>query len=118
MSFGSRIWCYADGYMPQKTETVDCHESLLFFNPNGEEAHVEVSLHFEDRDPVKGLKYTVGGEKMKALRLDHKEDIFGFEIPKETHYSIKVASDVPIVCQFGRMDVPDHSFYINIGYHD
>ncbi|MBQ0106202.1 MAG: hypothetical protein KBT47_09270 [Armatimonadetes bacterium] len=118
MSFGSRIWCYADGYMPQKTETVDCHESLLFFNPNEEEAHIEVSLHFEDRDPVKGLKYTVGGEKMKALRLDHKEDIFGFEIPKETHYSIKVASDVPIVCQFGRMDVPDHSFYINIGYHD
>ena len=22
------------------------------------------------------------------------------------------------ICQFGRMDVPDHCFYVNIGYHD
>ena len=114
---GSKIWCYADGYLPVKTETVDAHESLLFFNPNSEDAHIEVGFYFEDRDPIEGLKWTVLGKRMKALRLDHKDDIYGVEIPTETHYSIKIESDVPIVCQFGRMDNAEHSFYINIGYN-
>ena len=113
---GKKVWCFADGYLPEKANGIDCHEALMLFNMNETEAHVVIDIYFSDRDPVKGIEVTVGAERVKTLRLDHKEDVAGFEIPPLTQYSLKITSDIEIVSQFGRLDVGDYSYYVGVGY--
>ena len=115
---GKKVWVFADGYLPEKANGIDCHEALMLLNLNNKEAHVTIDIYFSDRDPVKGIKVTVGAERVKTLRLDHKEDTAGYEIPPLTQYSIKVESDIEIVSQFGRLDVGDYSYYVNTPYFE
>ena len=115
---GKKTWVFADGYLPEKQNGIDCHEALMLLNLNNKEAHVTIDIYFSDRAPVKGIKVTVGAERVKTLRLDHKEDTAGYEIPPLTQYSIKVESDIKIVSQFGRLDVGDYSYYVNTPYFE
>ncbi|MBQ0106203.1 MAG: hypothetical protein KBT47_09275 [Armatimonadetes bacterium] len=116
MANGKKVWFFADGYLPEKQNGIDCHEALMLFNANECEAEVVIDIYFSDRDPVKGIKVTVGAERVKTLRLDHSEDTAGYEIPPLTQYSLRITSSVPIVSQFGRLDVGDYSYYVNTPY--
>ena len=116
MEVGKKVWCFADGYLPEKTDTIDCHEALMLFNMTNFVANVVIDIYFSDRDAVKGIKVAVDAERVKTLRLDHPEDLAGIEIPVLTQYSLKITSDVPIVSQFGRLDVGEYSYYVGVGY--
>ena len=116
MANGKKVWFFADGYLPEKQNGIDCHEALMLFNANECEAEVVIDIYFSDREPVKGIKVTVGAERVKTLRLDHSEDTAGYEIPPLTQYSLRITSTIPIISQFGRLDVGDYSYYVNTPY--
>lgn len=117
---GAREWLFADGYLPEKKgrDGMESHEALMLFNPGTEPARVALDLFFADRPPVKGVAVTVEAERVRTLRMDHAEDLGGFALPPLTQYALRVRSDVPLVVQFGRLDVtqPNLSYYVGVGF--
>ena len=85
----------------------------MLLNVGGQPARVKLDFYFEGRDPIKDVTMTVGGERVICVRLDDPKQIGGLAIPELTQYSIRVRSDVPIVAQFGRLDVtqPNLAYY-------
>ena len=78
------------------------HETLCILNTTGEEASVEITIYFTDREPVGPYERTVPPERTVHLRFNELED--PEEIPKGEPFASVVDSDVPIVCQHTRLD--------------
>ena len=55
---------------------------------------------------------------MVSLRLDLPSDMDGVEIPLLTQYALRITSELPIVCQFGRLDTTQNamSYYVGVGF--
>jgi hypothetical protein len=63
----------------------------------GKDAHVAVTIFFENRDPAGPYRFTVSHRRTKHLRFNNFED--PEKIPRDTPYSSLIESDVPIVVQ-------------------
>lgn len=122
MSNGAKIWCFPDGYLPEKIGEgpLEAHEALMLLNTGKSEASVLIDIFFEDTDPILGIPVRIDAQRVKTLRLDHREDIGGHEIPPMTQYSLRVRSDVKIVVQFGRLDTTQTNlaYYGSMGYRE
>jgi len=103
---GKKVWLFPDGELPvpEKGNKLEAHEALMVLNTSGRDASIELSFYFEDREPVKSLKVKVHAERVKCIRMDQREEIGGFELPYNTQYALRVASDVEIIATFGRLD--------------
>jgi hypothetical protein len=100
---GSTVWFFPDGDLPPRgPQEPYGHESLMILNPNGRDAVVTITVYFETDAPVALPPQTVRAERVRCIRLDRPID--GFSIPYG-QYALRVASDTPVVCQIGRMDV-------------
>lgn len=120
MMDGKTKWYFADGEIPPMGDDPEVygHESLILFNPNEAEAHVTLYLYWTDREPTRGETVTVGAKRVKGLRATEKKDFLG-EVPNAgEQYAISLESDVPIVVQYGRLDVrqTNMAFYTTGGY--
>ena len=103
---GRLAWIVPDGWLPPAGGEGDLvnHESLMILNTGSTHAEVLVDLYFSDRTPVIGLPLRVEAERVKAVRLDLKEEL-GYAIPRAVQYALRVRSSVNIIVQYGRMDV-------------
>ena len=117
---GKKNWFFADGYLPEKVANgaMEAHEALMFFNTTANEVKVKVHVYFSDRAPLKDIPFTVGAERVMAIRLDHPEELGGAVIPPVTQYALWVQAEAPIVCQFGRLDTTQNAmaYYVGVGY--
>ena len=56
MSIGRRTWAIAEGYIPAWSNGPEpeftSHETACILNPGDEEAHVEITIFFSEREPV------------------------------------------------------------------
>lgn len=120
MSGGKKVWYFADGYLPEKVNNgpAEAHEALMFFNTNVQDSDVIIDIYFSDRAPIKGVKSNAPAERVIALRLDHPEDLNGAVIPPLTQYALRITSELPIVCQFGRVDTTQNAmcYYVGVGH--
>jgi hypothetical protein len=103
---GETRWIIPDGWLPPQGGEGDLinHESLMILNTGSQPASVRIDIYFDYREPVKDLPHQVEGERIKAIRLDLKNEL-GFELPRSTQYALRIRSDVKIIVQYGRMDV-------------
>ena len=119
---GSKIWYFADGYLPEKSDagSVEAHEALMLLNVNTTDANVVLNFYFDDRDPVTDIEILVKAERIIALRLDNPDDIGGLVIPPLTQYAIRVTSNINIIVQFGRVDTTQSNmaYYSPMGYYE
>jgi len=118
---GHTLWIYPDCELPQAGDSLlKGHESVIVLNLGSKEADISLTLYFTDREPVKGIKVKVGGERVRCLRLDNPEDLEGFIIPRELQYALKVESDTPVVVQYGRLDTrqDNMAFYTTMGFSE
>ena len=100
------MWVVPDGYLPPVGEgELVGHEAVCFLNTGGEPAEVEITVYFEDRPPLTGLRAVVGGERTLHLRLDDPEALGGHEIPRETPYAMRIVASRPVFVQHSRLDV-------------
>lgn len=116
---GKRVWVFPDLELPPPGEfELKGHESLIILNTSDKTAHIDVTLYFDDRDPVKGIKMTVEPERVRCFRTNNPEDMDGFVVPLETQYAMKVESDIEIVAQYGRLDTrqTNMAFYTVMGF--
>ena len=107
---GHKVWLVPDGYLPDPDVVpigptgYFSHESVCIVNDGDEDAHCELDVYFEDRDPIKGIPFTVGAERSLHLRLDQVKDHEGNLLPRDTCYSLRVRSDKNVVVQHSRLD--------------
>ena len=103
---GKTRWAIAEGYIPDeshgpKPEMVS-HETACLLNASDEEAHIEITIFFSDRDPIGPYRITAPPRRTKHVRFNNLED--PEPIPKATDFASVIESDVPIVVQHSRLD--------------
>lgn len=106
MTIGKKIWAIPDGYIPGWSNgpapDFISHEAACILNTSDEDAHIEITIYFSDKEPIGPYKVTVPAKRTKHLRLNDLED--PQSIPLSTDYSSVFVSDVPIVIQYSRLD--------------
>ena len=116
---GKRRWLIPDGYMGTASSgEFVCHEAVCVLNLSDADAHIELTLYFEDREPMRGFHATCARERTHHIRLDRLTNDDGQSIPRLTPYAVLVESDTDIVVQASRLDVsqPDFSLMTTIAY--
>jgi hypothetical protein len=103
---GKRVWAIAEGYIPPTSHgpapEMTSHEAACLLNTSEQEAHVQITIYFSDRDPVGPYAITVPARRTKHIRFNNLKD--PAPIPLGTEYSSVIESDVPIVVQHTRLD--------------
>ena len=104
---GKCRWYVADAYLPSTGigQRWESHEALCVLNAGEDDAHLHITLYFEDRPPVTTIRLTVAAQRNVHLGTNRPERWGGFAIPRDVPYAIGVVSDVPVICQYSRMDV-------------
>jgi hypothetical protein len=104
MSIGKKIWIFGDGDLPpQGSEEPLGHEALMVVNCTDEDARLELTVYFEDKEPVEGVVLIVPARRVRCFRLDAPVGEKPFKIPFG-QYALMVKSSVPVVANFGRLD--------------
>ena len=117
--YGKNVWMIPDGYMSDtvKGEFVS-HEAVCVLNISGKTAHIDLTIYFEDQEPLTGLHAVCENNRTNHIRLDKVVTDDGRKIPKNTPYAVLVESDQPIVVQASRLDVsqPEYALMTTIAY--
>lgn len=105
-TIGHKRWAIAEGYIPSESHgpapELTSHEAACLLNAGEADAHVEITVFFEDRAPAGPYRLTVAARRTKHVRFNDLTD--PEVIPKATPYASILESDVPIVVQHTRLD--------------
>jgi hypothetical protein len=103
---GKKRWAIAEGYIPSWSTgpepQFESHETACILNSTDDDARVEITVYFSDRDPVGPYEIRVPARRTKHVRFNKLQD--PEPIPKDTDYASIIESDVPIVVQHTRLD--------------
>jgi hypothetical protein len=103
---GHRRWAIAEGYIPSWSNGPEpqftSHETACLLNTSDEEAQVEITVFFSDREPAGPYRVTVPARRTKHVRFNDLND--PEPIPVDTDYASVIESNVPIVVQHTRLD--------------
>jgi hypothetical protein len=119
---GAKLWAIPEGYIPSwSTGTapqMESHETFCVLNATSEDAHIEVTIYYSDRDPAGPYKVTVPARRTRHIRFNNLTD--PEPIPKDTNYASVIVSDVPIVVQHTRLDSrqPAHALLSTMAFAD
>ena len=106
-----KTWLIPDAYLPPAGDGPPFgHEAVCILNTSKRDAHLRLDLYFEHRDPMLGIELVVDAERSRHLRLDDPVSLGGLQIPRETPYSIRLTSDVPVAVQYSRLDVTQPNY--------
>ncbi len=105
-ALGKKTWVIAEGYIPKygtgKEPEFTSHETACILNTSNEDAEVELTIFFSDKDPVGPYKVTVEAQRTKHLRFNDLKD--PAPVPLGTDYACVIESSVPVVVQHTRLD--------------
>jgi hypothetical protein len=119
--FGRTRWAIAEGWIPDYSHGPEpamlSHETACLLNVSDEDAHVEITLFFKDREPVGPYRVTVPARRTLHLRFNDLED--PEPVPRATDYASLIESDVPIVVQHTRLDSrqAENALMTTIAFH-
>jgi hypothetical protein len=103
---GHRRWAIAEGYIPSWSNGPEpqftSHETACLLNTSDEDAQVEITVFFSDREPAGPYRVTVPARRTKHVRFNDLND--PEPIPVDTDYASVIESKVPIVVQHTRLD--------------
>ena len=103
---GRRRWAIAEGYIPAWSNgpepQMTSHETACLLNASDQDAHVEITIFFSDKEPVGPYRVLVPARRTRHVRFN---DLPGPEpVPRDTDFASLIESDVPIVVQHTRLD--------------
>ncbi len=103
---GRQRWAIAEGYIPGWSHGPEpqfiSHETVCLLNTSDQEAHVQITVFYADREPVGPYQITVPARRTHHVRFNDLTD--PEPIPTDTDYASVIESDVPIVVQHTRLD--------------
>jgi hypothetical protein len=105
-AYGKRVWAIPEGYIPTwsngKEPEFTSHETACILNTGDEEAKVDITIFFADREPAGPFRVTVGGRRTLHLRFNELKD--PEEVPLGTDFASLFTADRPIIVQHTRLD--------------
>ncbi len=105
-AIGVKEWVIAEGYIPGESHgpqpQMTSHETVCLLNASDQEARVEITVYYRDREPVGPYRVSVPARRTLHVRFNDLRD--PEPIPRETDFSSVIRSDVPIVAQHTRLD--------------
>lgn len=112
-SFGKKKWFFPDGYLPEPG-----HETVCILNPSERKATVDVTIYFEDQEPIKDVRLEIGSHRVIHFRLDRFKEYSGVALPTNTPYGLQIISNMNVICQLSRMDTRNDnlSLFTTMGY--
>lgn len=103
---GRRRWAIAEGFIPTWSHgpkpEFESHETACLLNASADDAHVEITVYFTDREPAGPYRVTVPARRTLHLRFNELSE--PERIPRGKDYASVIESDVPIVVQHTRLD--------------
>ena len=103
---GRKVWAIAEGYIPGESTgpapAMTSHEACCILNASNCDAKIDITIFFENCEPVGPFQFAVAARRTKHLRFNNFTE--PAEIPRDTPYSSLIESDVPIVVQHTRLD--------------
>jgi hypothetical protein len=103
---GRKRWAIAEGYIPGWSigpePQFTSHETACLLNTGDEEARVEITVYFADREPAGPYAVSVPAGRTKHVRFNELTN--PEPIPRDTDFASVISSDVPIVVQHTRLD--------------
>jgi len=116
MSYGKKVWIFPDAELPPVgANLIPGHESIIITNVSDVQAHIVITLIYEDEDPKK-INATVDAMRVRCLRTNNPKDFGECTAEFGRQYAIMLESDVPIVAQYGRAEPRTVNFYTTPGY--
>jgi hypothetical protein len=105
-AIGHRRWAIAEGYIPEASHgpepEMTSHETVCLLNTSDQDAQVEVTIYFSERDPVGPYRLTVPARRTKHVSFNELKE--PAPVPRGTDYASVIEADVPIVVQHTRLD--------------
>ncbi len=105
-ALGRTTWAIAEGYIPGAStgegRAFESHETACLLNTSDDDAHVEITLFFTDREPLGPFRVTVPARRTRHQRFNDLTD--PDVVPRDTDYAAVIRSDVPVVVQHTRLD--------------
>ena len=120
-AFGHTRWAIAEGWIPDYSHGPEpamlSHETACLLNASDEDANVEITLFFEDREPAGPYRLTVPARRTLHLRFNELDD--PEPVPRATDYASVIESDIPIVVQHTRLDSrqAENALMTTIAFH-
>lgn len=106
LPLGHLHWAIAEGYIPSRSTgpepEMTSHETVCLLNTSDKDAHVTITIYFEDREPVGPYRIVVPARRTRHVKFNDLKD--PEPIPRDTPYASTLASNVPIVVQHTRLD--------------
>jgi|SRR5579871_4217311 len=103
---GRKTWAIAEGYIPAWSNgpapEFTSHEAFCVLNTSEEDAKIDVTVFFANRNPVGPYRIEVGARRTKHFRFNHFKD--PETIPLGTSFASVFQSTVPVVIQHTRLD--------------
>ena len=105
-ALGKKTWVIAEGYIPEygtgKEPEFTSHETACILNTSNQDAEVELTIFFSDKDPIGPYKVTVEAQRTEHLRFNDLKD--PKPVPLGTDYACVIQSSIPVVVQHTRLD--------------
>ncbi len=105
-AIGKTRWAIPEGYLPEWSHGPEpelaSHETACLLNTGDEDAHVRLTVFFEDREPAGPYRITVPARRTVHLRFDDLED--PEPLPRGTDFASLLEADRPVVVQHTRLD--------------
>lgn len=105
-AIGQTVWAIPEGYIPGNSHgpgpAMTSHEAFCILNTGERDAHVQVTVFYEDRESVGPYRLVVPAGRTRHFRFNDLTD--PAPIPRDTPYSSVIEADTPIVVQHTRLD--------------
>ena len=104
MAKGHLHWVIPDAYIPPVSSGhLVSHESICVLNCGAEDAVLNITAYFEDREPMTDMEVAVAAKRTFHIRTSSLSKD-GKSIPKDVPYALEVTSNVPVYVQYSRLD--------------
>lgn len=106
MNIGHKRWVIPDGYIPTastgNSRELVSHDALCLLNCGAQDAHIEITVFFSDREPAGPYRFVVEAARTRHLRFNEFTD--PEPVPHGTDYASVIESDAPVIVQHTRLD--------------
>jgi len=119
MKHGKKTWLIPDGFYNSKsTGQAVSHEAICVLNTSNEDAAIDITLYFEDRDKITGFKAVCPAGRTNHIRMDMLRSEKGETVPTDTAYAMLAESSVEVVMQYSRLDTsqPEMALMTTMAY--
>jgi hypothetical protein len=110
-AIGKKCWIVPDGYIPQLTENDSSnqngyvsHECTCILNTGPNDAQIELTIYFEDTEPVVIDGLVIAAKRCWHMRMDELKQGNKSVIERGVPYGLVINSSEPVIVQMSRLD--------------